>query len=293
MKTTSSFAEPFESFVAPARGQPALWRMILGVIVWIALTAGFGIAGVAAMSVLAPDFVARQGVFNGSTPFGVVSFLAVFIGAFLAVWLIARLLHKRGLRSLIGQGPVLRNFLIAAGLFLGLQAINIGGWHLFFDSTPNVSLDVFLTWLPVLIVVLVIQTGAEELLCRGYMMQQLAARFASPWIWMVIPQVFFALLHFNPGTYGPVTWAVIGLIFVLAMMWADLTRVTGNVGASWGWHFANNFVVFGVFGSPGDVDGLALRLTPYDVVDTPPSIYLAFVVMLTLTWLILRRLLRP
>jgi DNA-directed RNA polymerase subunit RPC12/RpoP len=38
-----------------------------------------------------------------------------------------------------------------------------------------------------------IQTGAEEVLFRGYLQQQLAARFASPIAWMVLPSAIFAL----------------------------------------------------------------------------------------------------
>ncbi|MEO0918949.1 MAG: CPBP family intramembrane glutamic endopeptidase, partial [Pseudomonadota bacterium] len=224
--------------------------------------------------------------------FGVISFLGVFSGAFFAVWLSARVLHKRGWRSLIGHGPVMRNFVIGAIVFLTLQAVGIGLWHVFYDTTPNVGLDVFLTWLPVFILVLIFQTGAEELMFRGYLMQQMAARFRSPVLWMVIPQILFALLHFNPASYGPISWLIVAMIFILAIMWADLTRVTGNLGAAWGWHFANNFIVFGVFGSPGQMDGLALRVTPYDVIETPPMAFLGFLMMLTLTWAILRRLLR-
>ncbi|MDX8352684.1 type II CAAX endopeptidase family protein [Cognatiyoonia sp. IB215182] len=290
--TTPTFSDPFESFVAPARAYPALWRVIVGVVAWVVLTFAFAIALSAAVTYLAPALVADRAIFDGGTPLGVVSFLGVFMGAFFAVWLVARVLHKRGWRSLMGQGKVARNFAIGAGLFLTLQAINIGVWHLFYDSTPNVSWDVFLAWLPVLVIALIFQTGAEELMFRGYLMQQMAARFRSPIIWMAIPQILFALLHFNPTSYGPITWLIIGVIFILAMLWADLARVTGNLGAAWGWHFANNLIVFGVFGSPGEMDGLALRVTPYDVVDTPPLAYLGFVVMLVLTWAILRRLLR-
>lgn len=290
--TTPSFSENFERFVAPARAHTALWRVIVGVVLWVALTFAFAIAVSAAVAFFGRGPVTVDAAFGGATPFGVVSFLGVFIGAFFAVWLVARVLHKRGWRSLIGHGPVMRNFLTGASVFLALQAVNIGLWHLFYDSTPNVALDVFLAWLPVLIIVLIFQTGAEELMFRGYLMQQMAARFRSPIIWMAIPQIMFALLHFNPASYGPITWLIIGVIFILAMMWADLTRVTGNLGAAWGWHFANNFIVFGVFGSPGQMDGLVLRVTPYDVIETPPMAYLGFVIMLAVTWAILRRVLR-
>ncbi|MEL6681973.1 MAG: CPBP family intramembrane glutamic endopeptidase [Pseudomonadota bacterium] len=282
----------FLQYVEPARAFPALWRVIFGLVLWAALAMGFAVVVAVLVSLFRPDLMAEESIFGGTTPFGVVSFLGVFGGAFLAIWLVARALHNRGLRSLIGTGPVLRNFFIGAGVFLGLQAINIGLWHIFYDSVPNVSLDVFLFWLPILVVVLVLQTGAEELAFRGYVMQQLAARFASPVVWMVVPPILFALMHFNPSSYGPLTWVVIGLIFFLAMLWADLTRVTGNLGAAWGWHFANNFIVFGVLGSPGEMDGLAMRVTPYDVVGTPPVAYLGFVATLLLTWAILRRLLR-
>ncbi len=51
-----------------------------------------------------------------------------------------------------------------------------------------------------------IQTGAEELVFRGYLQQQLAARFASPLIWMVLPALIFGAVHYDPATAGPNVW---------------------------------------------------------------------------------------
>jgi membrane protease YdiL (CAAX protease family) len=105
---------------------------------------------------------------------------------------------------------------------------------------PNIELSLWLSFLPLALVGVLIQTGAEEVLFRGYMQQQLAARFSSPMMWMVLPSAIFAALHYQPEIMGDNTWLMMAAVFVFAVLAADLTAVTGNIGAAWAMHFVNN-----------------------------------------------------
>jgi membrane protease YdiL (CAAX protease family) len=73
-----------------------------------------------------------------------------------------------------------------------------------------------MSFLPLALVGVLIQTGAEEVLFRGYMQQQLAARFSSPILWMVLPSAIFAALHYQPEIMGDNTWLMMGAVFVFA-----------------------------------------------------------------------------
>lgn len=81
---------------------------------------------------------------------------------------------------------------------------------------------------------ILIQTGAEEALFRGYLMQQLFARFRSMLIRVALPTVLFGLLHWNPeapGGSGAIMLAAGFAGFALAL----LTIRTGNLYMAWGY----------------------------------------------------------
>jgi hypothetical protein len=119
-----------------------------------------------------------------------------------------------------------------------------------------------MSFLPLALVGVLIQTGAEEVLFRGYMQQQLAARFSSPLMWMILPSAIFAALHYQPEIMGDNTWLMMAAVFVFAVLAADLTAVTGNIGAAWGMHFVNNALAILVVATDGPLSGLALFMAP-------------------------------
>jgi hypothetical protein len=118
-----------------------------------------------------------------------------------------------------------------------------------------------------------IQTGAEEVLFRGYMQQQLAARFSSPIMWMVLPSAIFAALHYQPEIMGDNTWLMMAAVFVFAVLAADLTAVTGNIGAAWAMHFVNNALAILVVATDGPLSGLALYIAPISPDGRDPPLF--------------------
>lgn len=252
-------------FVAPARLRPALWRLGLGLILAFAVY-GLGIAAIFGILVAvsgldgATAWMGRMAA--ADTPTATLLVLATFIGMALGPMVAARLLHRRTVLSLFGpRGRLLRHFAIAAaicGVLNGVTALIPSG------IVPMANLDpgLWAAFLPLAIVSILVQTGAEEILFRGYIQSQLAARFASPLAWMVLPSALFAVLHYQPGIMGDNAWLVVAAVFLFAMCAADLTARTGTIGAAWGFHFANNAVAILFLALDGPLSGLALYTVP-------------------------------
>ncbi len=156
---------------------------------------------------------------------------------------------------------------------------------------PGLSFGTWILILPIALIAIAIQTGAEELLFRGYLQQQLAARFASPVVWAVLPALIFGLLHFDPASAGGNVWLVVGSAALFGLMAADLTARSGSIGAAWGFHLANNMFALTVIATQGTLTGFALYLTPYDISDTEAirALIPVDLGLMVLTWFLIRR----
>jgi len=167
-------------------------------------------------------------------------------------------------------------------------------WSLNFDAAMNLDLSLWLSFLPLAVCGLLIQTGAEELAFRGYLQQQLAARFRTPIAWLILPSVVFGLVHLDPSRFGANAWLMVVAATMFGLVAADLTARTGSIGAAWGFHFANNCIAVLFLATEDTITGLSLYLTPYSASDSdlPVSLMLADVALLVVAWLACRRLLR-
>ncbi len=259
----------FDRFVAPARSRPQLWRLFAGFGLIVAgYVLGFlmVLAGLVATMGLGPAQVYLASLpATGGTPTLVVLMLALFAAPLLAAILAARLLHGRGPETLFGAGLLAgfaRSAMIAAFVYGAVTLL----LPVPFEAVPGVPLPIFLSFLPLALVVLLIQTGAEEVVFRGYLQSQLAARFRHPLVWMVVPALCFGLLHADP-TGGPDKLWLLLPPTLFGLIAADLTRVTGSIGAAWGLHFANNASAILLISLDGNLSGLALYRTPFGADD--------------------------
>ena len=114
---------------------------------------------------------------------------------------------------------------------------------------------------------LLIQTGSEELLFRGYLQSQLAARLPHPAAWLILPSALFALGHYAPGVYGGNALLVALWAFAFGLAAADLTARSGTIGPALALHFANNLLAIAVVSPQGQMSGLALWQLPFDATD--------------------------
>ena len=285
-----------EALVAPAREKPALWRLFIGLILVVAIY----VAGIAALFGLLVAISGWDGaqmwlvrMAEAESPTATLLVLATFIGMGIGPLLAARLLHARPLWSLFGvRALLLRHFAVAAlicAVIYAISALLPSG----FTPERNLPTGLWASFLPLALVSVLVQTGTEEVLFRGYIQTQLAARFAAPLVWMIIPSAVFAALHYQPDIFGPNAWMMVSAVFVFALLAADLTAHTGTIGAAWGFHFANNCGAILIVGIEGPLSGLALYTLPETLVaQTDLGWVLAMdVVVMVIVWAVIRRVL--
>ena len=181
------------AFVAPAAEKSQIWRLFLGQILIIGVFVGAG-------SLIYPFIFEGLSLLNVDIDVANIlsllfSFGAVTAGVFNTVFFV------HGCRPDIVFGPLRRAsghfVLVSLGICILLIVLGIlPPWGF---GEPLIANRLFLPWLlvlPVALFSILIQTSAEEILFRGYLQQQLGARFASPWIWMALPSVLFGLALF-------------------------------------------------------------------------------------------------
>lgn len=258
------------AFVAPARTRPETWRLLLGLMLTGAVyMLGIGLLYLILLLVSGPDGAQRWmlAVAEADQPTGTLLLLSTFAGMALGPMLAARILHRRSGLSLFGGPPGQLWFhfaiaaLITAAVYVVFSLLPDAGVA---EPQPNLELGIWASFLPLAMVGVLLQTGAEEVLFRGYIQQQLAARFRSPLAWMVLPSVVFGLAHFQPDLMGDNTWLIVIGAGLFGLIAADLTAATGSIGAAWGLHFANNAAAILFLATDGPLSGLALFTAPID-----------------------------
>lgn len=260
-----------DRFIAPARARPQIWRLVLGFL----LTCAFAVVWVIGLFALVylvagvdggPDWIGRMT--RADTPTSALLVIATLWGLAIGAMVTTPLLHGRSAWTLFGPWrPMQRQFLLAmlvAALLMAVSALIPYG----FEAIPNIDLALWLSFLPLSMVIILGQSGAEELFFRGYLQQQLAARFASPLVWMVLPSILFGMAHFDPSNGPLVAWLIVAATGLFGLLAADLTARTGTIGAAWGFHFANNIAAILVLGMDGALSGLALYTAPIGPTDT-------------------------
>ncbi|MGI3169444.1 CPBP family intramembrane glutamic endopeptidase [Pseudooceanicola sp. C21-150M6] len=242
----------------------ALWRLLCGLAIIAAGSIALNFVWAMGLHALIGAGIGPQTGARLNVLLALSSFLMILISLVAALAIV----HRRGLGSLIGpSSDVLRDGARVMGVMILALAVALV-WPSPEGLVPqlNMSVGTWLRWLPLALVLLVIQIATEELLFRGYLQSQLAARFRSPLIWLVVPAVVFALLHYNPAQPGN-RWAVVGVTAVFALVAGDLTARTGNLGAAMAIHFANNFGSILLVGAAGPMAGLALYSVQVDAAD--------------------------
>jgi len=258
----------FSRYVAPARAFPQVWRLLIGLflviliyVLWVFVSAFLVwlLVGLDAINLYLTQIMSPK------TPTATLMLFSTFAGLGLGAWAAARLIHRRKGRTLFGpRRQLAQDFVLAAVIAGAIFGLFTFGFKPNFEFQPNLPPQIWLSFLPMAVASLIIQTGAEEMVFRGYLMQQLAARFSSPAIWFVLPAVIFGLLHYDPAA-GENIWIVVGATTVFGLMAADLTHQTGGLGAAWGFHFANNLFAVTLVAMDGGITGLSLYTTPFTV----------------------------
>lgn len=226
-----------KSFLDLARqGKNAWWRYLLAILVilfgWLVPSILLGVFLVA-MVMLDNNpgtFInANTGQIVGFdsaliTAISLLSAVALVASLFVAV----RFIHQRPFRSLITTHPSLDWKRVAQrfGFYLILVAAASLIEAVVFPGRYQVTWDTseFLKFLPIVLILIPIQTTAEELLFRGYLMQSIGLITRRPLIPAAISSLVFMLLHMaNPEVRSdmvliPLYYLGVGLLFALVTL---------------------------------------------------------------------------
>ncbi len=192
----------------------------------------------------------------GPIPFALMLF--IFSGLLIGILVATKKIHNRPIMTVLtGAGSFRWKHLIKAGgvWFIILTVMEIIGYisepglYTFqFDPIP------FFSILVIAILVLPLQTSAEEVMMRGYLMQQIGLISRYRWLPVVITSILFGLMHgSNPevaqfGVAKSMTLYIgMGLFFGIATIMDDGLEVPLGV------HYINNFFAFVLVGYKGSV----------------------------------------
>lgn len=254
----------------PAKARSEIWRALAGFVAILITVSILNALAFSAVGNAFPDWTRDTLLAEplGNTPGAALFLLFSFVLALIATAGVTKTLHNRGLQSLIGPiGAALPDFwrcirllmILTVALFL----IPSG------ESEPliaNLNFGKWLAFLPFALLGILVQVSTEEIMFRGYIQQQLAARFKSPILWMLIPATLFAIGHYSSenGELAPfiVIWA---LLFGVAA--ADLTARSGSLGPAIALHLVNNATAMLLVATPDSFAGLALYHHPFSLSD--------------------------
>ncbi len=264
-------SHPFQRWVDAARPREQLWRTTVGVV--IAVTAWIVWSMLLLLIAVGGGLIERgtiaalfgEGIELGYTEL-VVMLLVTFAtiwGLGFGVWAALRLMHKRGLASVYsGDGRIdWRQFLLGCAIAAVYLALSLG-WSVVSGNVPRRSDIEIGNWLMAfapLVVVIFFQATSEELLFRGYLPQQLAARFRSPIVWGFLPTLAFGAMHAGNAIGDPsyMAYYVVSATLLGLVMMATVWR-TGGIAVAMGIHVVNNIAALTVAGVDNGPSSLSL-----------------------------------
>jgi membrane protease YdiL (CAAX protease family) len=173
-----------------------------------------------------------------------VIMLTSFIPLFLATIFAVRYIHGRPVRTLITAFPAIRWGRMAAGfgVWLGLSVLMSLMEEILYPGRYVLTFQPasFLAFLLPALFLLGIQTSAEEIFLRGYLMQGLGLVIRPGWIVAMISATVFAALHWSNPEVATSAPLLMLYYFSFGLFAALIILVDGGLELALGVHAANN-----------------------------------------------------
>jgi uncharacterized protein len=241
-----------ETFLELARrGQNDWWRYLVSVPLILIGWFGFSlllyvllIAYVVADGDPATNLDLDKGQITGAPLLAFVVLLLGFAGLHASLFAAVRFVHRRPFLSLVtpyrrlSWGRVATGFAVFLALVAAAAAVEAalypGRYKLTFDAGS------FLKFLPFALLLVPLQTAAEELLFRGYLMQGVGLLTRRALVPALASALLFALLHLANPEVGAGLVLMAATYFVLGLLFSLVTIRDGRLELSLGAHAANN-----------------------------------------------------
>ena len=264
----------FDRYIASGERRPGFWRVAVGIIVigmfWVGGTMGVLFAwGLLNIARHGPEGGRERlgALVEGGDPETVAVMLMTFAGVWMGVFLVVRLLHGQRFSTLfapeggIRTGDLVKGLAVAAAFALASIPF---GMAIAEPVATTVPVGEWFAYATALLALVFVQATAEELIFRGYLLQQLALRSRNPLVWAVIPSALFGALHWANAPTGELAAYYVCATFLIGLALAALVWKTGSLWASVGVHVGFNAVGLTVIGTDGLLSGGQLFLFPED-----------------------------
>lgn len=277
----------FDAYLALARARPGLWRIAATLLILVIFE--FLVLSAISFAVYAAgdrdlDLLRDPG---GQ----LIVTLAALASAPIALAFALNVVHGRSFSSLLGASRRLeaRELLIGAGASIALSVVGLALTTSLGLLTASVIEDYRPPWALLIAVLLLVpwQAAGEELVFRGYLLQEIGVRLPFAVAWAGAPSLLFALLHFGGGDTELEAVAYMASTFLFGLFAAALVWRTAGLSAAIGFHVTNNWVALCLFEPPQGVDGLgplALRYTDGGVLPALALDALTLTLALAILW---------
>jgi CAAX protease family protein len=231
-------------------GKNDWWRYVLSLVLILFMWFVVGSLPIVLLALLAgwdgnPATAFANGGLSGFDPVLVfVATFLTFVPLLLTTLVAVRFIHQRPVRTLITAAPKVRWSRLAAafGAWLAISAVVSVVEELIYPGRYVLTFQpaAFLAALLPALILVPIQTSAEELFIRGYLMQGLGLVFRRGWVVAIITALIFASLHLaNPEVAASLP-LLAAYYLAFGLFAAMVTLLDGGLELALGIHTANN-----------------------------------------------------
>ncbi|MEM6450064.1 MAG: CPBP family intramembrane glutamic endopeptidase [Cyanobacteria bacterium P01_D01_bin.105] len=220
----------------------------------------------------------------------------------LGIYLAVRYLHGRSLRTLITPFRRVSWLRIGQGfsVFFMLKVIEIlvSYWSAPEEFTLNVfQPQLFFTFLAWVMVLTPLQITAEELFCRGYLLQGIGSKLGNLVAVLLTTTLFTALHGFNPEVSSQAnpegTISILLYYFMVGAFLGWLTIKDKTIELALGVHAANNIATFLLVTSPNSAIPSPAIFSIADIEASFASLFLTALLLFVFAVVVFRGFKRP
>ncbi|MCH1385044.1 MAG: CPBP family intramembrane metalloprotease, partial [Flavobacteriaceae bacterium] len=172
--------------------------------------------------------------------------LLPFAIAFFAILFIVKFIHHQKIKSLVTTRPSLdwRRVAFSFSLVSFFALLSFGLDLYFFPEKYewNFVLDKFLILFLIAVLMIPLQTTAEELLFRGYFMQGLGVAFGNRLAPLLTTSISFGLLHIMNPEIEKLGYEIIIIYIATGLFLGIITLMDEGLELAIGFHAANNLI---------------------------------------------------
>ena len=234
------------------KGKSDAWRYVIGflliVSIYVIAYMPFSIALMGEVSAGKVAEISETEMFSILEPNTTLFYMLLpFVFAFFGILIIARFLHGQPIKFLVTIRSSFDWRRVAFSFFL-VTVLAVLSLFINLVVSPNDYVwnydpERFLGLVLIAVLMIPLQTTAEELLMRGYLFQGLGAAFKNRLAPLLITSISFGLLHSMNPEVAKLGYGLISTYIITGLFLGIITLMDNGLELSIGFHAANNLVI--------------------------------------------------